>query len=100
MEKESLPDLQDIENRFKKIYSKKYKLNIYHSVLSKTRNGGMDPEKRKIEENGIPIRVPVKREVYETYESIIPDIVKKEKRMIRAKRYRELRYNVKKTMWK
>tara|TARA_B100000035_G_C20687026_1_gene416562 strand:+ start:245 stop:373 length:129 start_codon:yes stop_codon:yes gene_type:complete len=42
----------------------------------------------------------VKREVYESYDYIIPDIVKKEKRMIRAKKYREMRYNVKQTMWK
>jgi hypothetical protein len=96
MEKE----LETIEERFKKLYSKQYKINIYYSMISKTRNGGMDCLKRKIDEKRIPVRVPVKKEVYESFDSIIPEILKKERRMILAKKYREEKYSVKPKTWK
>tara|TARA_B100001989_G_scaffold250786_1_gene228587 strand:- start:393 stop:683 length:291 start_codon:yes stop_codon:yes gene_type:complete len=95
MEKE----FKTIEERFRKLYSKKYKINIYYSMISKSRNGGMDPLKRLIDENGIPVRVPVKREVYDSFDSMIPEILKKERRMILAKKYREEKYSVKPKTW-
>jgi hypothetical protein len=69
-------------------------------MISKTRYGDMDPLKRNVNDNGIPVRVPVKKEVYKSFDSVIPEILKKERRMIFAKKYRQEKYNVKKKMWK
>lgn len=92
-------ELKNIEN-LKRTYLKPYKVNIYYSMISKTRYGDMDPLKRNVNDNGIPVRVPVKKEVYKSFDSVIPEILKKERRMIFAKKYRQEKYNVKKKMWK
>ena len=96
MEKE----LKTIEERYKKLCSKQYKVYKYYSMISKTRDGGMDPLKRKIDDKRVPIRVPVKKETYESFDSVIPEILKKERRMILAKKYRQEKYSVKPKTWK
>ena len=92
-------ELKNIE-KLKRTYLKPYKVNIYYSMISKTRYGDMDPLKRNVNDNGIPVRVPVKKEVYKSFDSVIPEILKRERRMIFAKKYRQEKYNVKKKMWK
>jgi hypothetical protein len=74
---------------------------IYSTVVTQTRNGGMDPEVRKnTNETAIPVRVPVKRkEKVDTTASLLEAMIL-EKRIIYAEEYRKRRYKKKVSTWR
>ena len=72
-----------------------YPVRIFSSVLSKTRSGGFDMEKRLEDEHALPVRVPVYRHGTIDISNIVEDMNKREYRQIRAAEFRKNLYKKK-----